>query len=104
MKNKEIDKRICALAMAINRQTRDLADITSRRIRNVWVNDSGKVITVESAEMLKAKEDDDKKILDDMLRALEVLIKERDGDKVSGAVHDTSEGRDGVHSDAAETQ
>ena len=76
----DIDKRITQLAWAINRQTSDLARITARRINNVFISDEGEVTTIESPEMLKAKEDDNKKILDDMLRALDVLIKERDGE------------------------
>lgn len=99
-----IDQRIASMARAINRQTADLARDTARQIKNVWICEDGKVSVIEDPMMLRNKVNDDQKVLSDMLRQLDELLKERDGIKVSSAVQDTASGRNGSNSDASETE
>lgn len=74
-----IEQKIAEVAEAVNRQTRELADAKARQIRNVMVLEDGRIHTVEDPIKLQNHVDDCKHKLDDMLRYLDGLLKERDG-------------------------
>lgn len=97
-----IEDEVRETARAINRQMRELADMRKRRTLNVYVTDDGRIAEIESSIDLKAKEDDEQRILTDMLRYLDMKLKERDGitDRVSEAISCEAEGRNREHSDA----
>lgn len=100
----EIKERIAAMASAINHQTSRLATDTARQIRNVWICEDGEIMEIEDSVLLNAKVEDDKKKLDDMLRIIDELMRERDGSEVSDTVLGALEGRDGSDGDALETE
>ena len=74
-----IDKEIADTSRAINNQIEELAKAWSRRIKNVVILENGSVYQIEDASFLKQLIDDKENVLDDMLRRLDKLIKERDG-------------------------
>ena len=75
----EIDKKIAHAARAINKQIEVLAESEAKKIKNVWITEDGRVLEILNHMELKNAADDNKKKLDDMLRALDSLLKERDG-------------------------
>lgn len=95
-----IDERIAALARAINRQTADLARDKARQIQNIWICEDGEIKEIENPAYLSNKVEDDEKVLSDLLRTLDKLIGERDGNQVSKAIYDTAEKRSDSDSDA----
>lgn len=101
MKNENL---IAATAMAINRKTADLASDKARQIRNVWLCEDGTIKVIEDAKYLKNKIEDDERVLDDLFRTLDKLIKERDGDQVSETIHYTAKKRSKGNSDAPEAE
>ena len=74
-----IDREIANTSRAINNQIEELANAWSRRIKNVVILENGSVYQIEDASFLKQLIDDKENVLDDMLRRLDKLIKERDG-------------------------
>lgn len=74
-----IDREIANTSRAINNQIEELANAWSRRIKNVVILENGSVYQIEDSSFLKQLIDDKKNVLDDMLRHLDKLIKERDG-------------------------
>ena len=76
-----IDERIAALARAINRQTADLARDKARQIQNIWICEDGEIKEIENPAYLSNKVEDDEKKLSDLLRTLDKLIGERDGNR-----------------------
>ena len=74
-----IDREISATAHAINNQIEEVANAWSRRIKNVVILENGDIYQIEDASFLEQLVDDRKNVLDDMLRHLDKLIKERDG-------------------------
>lgn len=90
------------LANAINQQTADLARDTARQIKNVWICEDGTIKTIEDPIMLRARVMDDEKKLSDLLRMLDKEMES--GSKVSSAVSDTAEGRNGSYGDASQTE
>lgn len=101
----EIEERIAGMAGKINIQTAILARDAARQIKNVWIREDGKPVTVEDPLYLDNKVKDDKKVLCDMLRTLDTLVEERDaGSQVSDTVLCAAERRDGVYGDASETE
>lgn len=75
----EIEERIANTARAINRQIDTLARAISRQTKNVWIDEDGKIVEIENHMELQNRVDDAKRILNDMLRNLDQLLKERDG-------------------------
>lgn len=75
----EIEERIANAARAINRQIDTLARAKSRQTKNVWIDEDGKIVEIENHMELQNRVDDAKRILNDMLRNLDQLLKERDG-------------------------
>lgn len=75
----EIEERIANTARAINRQIDTLARAKSRQTKNVWIDEDGKIVEIENHMELQNRVDDAKRILNDMLRNLDQLLKERDG-------------------------
>ncbi len=76
---KTVEEKIAATACAINRQVSDYGDMVKRREKNIWVDGDGRIVTVEDPMELQKKVEKSKKILDDMMRHLTELLKERDG-------------------------
>ena len=76
-----LEDRIASVAQRANDLTAELAKDVARQIRNVWICGDGAVELIEDARYLKAKVQDDKKKLRDILRTLDELVKERDGIK-----------------------
>lgn len=74
----EIEERIANTARAINRQIDTLARAISRQTKNVWIDEDGKIVEIENHMELQNRVDDAKRILNDMLRNLDQLLKERD--------------------------
>ena len=74
-----VEKEISATARAINNQIEEVANAWSRRIKNVVILENGDIYQIEDASFLEQLVDDRKNVLDDMLRHLDKLIKERDG-------------------------
>ena len=74
----EIEERIANTARAINRQIDTLAHAKSRQTKNVWIDEDGKIVEIENHMELQNRVDDAKRILNDMLRNLDQLLKERD--------------------------
>ena len=75
----EIEEKIANMARAINRQIGDLAYAEARLTKNVMITEDGKIYEIENHMVLKQSIQDKKNVLDDMLRMLDGLIKERDG-------------------------
>lgn len=75
----DIEIRIANTARAINRQIDTLARAISRQTKNVWIDEDGKIVEIENHMELQNRVDDAKRILNDMLRNLDQLLKERDG-------------------------
>lgn len=75
----EIEERIANTARAINRQIDTLARAISRQTKNVWIDEDGRIVEIENHMELQNRVDDAKRILNDMLRNLDQLLKERDG-------------------------
>lgn len=75
----EIEERIANIARAINRQVDTLARARARQTKNVWIDEDGKIVEIENHMELQNRVDDAMKILNDMLRNLDQLLKERDG-------------------------
>jgi len=95
-----IDERIAALARAINRQTADLARDKARQIQNIWICEDGEIKEIENPAYLSNKVEDDERVLSDLLRTLDKLTGERDGNQISETLHDTAEKRSESDSDA----
>lgn len=74
----EIEERIANTARAINRQIDTLARAISRQTKNVWIDEDGRIVEIENHMELQNRVDDAKRILNDMLRNLDQLLKERD--------------------------
>lgn len=95
-----INEQIAMLARAINSRTANLAHDKARQIMNVWICEDGEIKEIEDAMYLSNKVEDDKRVLDDLLRTLDKLIGERDGTYVSKAIYDTAEKRSDSDSDS----
>ena len=76
-----IEERIAALARAINRQTADLARDKARQIQNIWICEDGEIKEIEDPAYLSNKVEDDERVLSDLLRTLDKLIGEQDGNR-----------------------
>lgn len=79
MKFDDVDIKIANTARAINRQIEDLASTRARLTRNIMILESGEVYEIENHLLLENRVQDQEKVLKDMLRHLDDLIKERDG-------------------------
>ena len=99
-----INEQIAMLARAINSRTANLAHDKARQIMNVWICEDGKIKEIEDAMYLSNKVEDDKRVLDDLLRTLDKLIGERDGNQVSETIYDTAEKRSDSDSDSPEAE
>ena len=75
----EVDRKIARAARAINTQINLLAKVEAMKIKNVWITEDGEVLEIRNHADLVNAVDDNKKKLDDMLRTLDELLKERDG-------------------------
>lgn len=75
----DIEIRIANTARAINRQIGDLAYAEARLTKNIMITEDGRIYEIENHMVLKQSIQDKKNVLDDMLRMLDNLIKERDG-------------------------
>lgn len=75
----ETEKKIASIARKINRQINKLALFRFKKERNVWITEDGKILEIRSHTELDNAIRDSEKILDDMLRQLDELVKERDG-------------------------
>lgn len=94
-----INEQIAALARAINSKTADLAHDKARQIQNIWICEDGEIKEIENPAYLSNKVEDDERVLSDLLRTLDKLIGERDGNQVSKAIYDTAEKRSESDSD-----
>lgn len=74
-----IEEKIANMARAINRQTDVLARAKARMTKNVWITEDGRIVEIENHMLLQNRVEDAEKILKDMLRHLDQLLKERDG-------------------------
>lgn len=99
-----INEQIAMLARAINSRTANLAHDKARQIMNVWICEDGKIKGIEDAMYLSNKVEDDERVLNDLLRTLDKLIGERDGNQVSETLHDTTQERDKGNSRAPEAE
>ena len=99
-----INEQIAMLARAINSKTANLAHDKARQIMNVWICENGKIKEIEDAKYLSNKVEDDERVLDDLLRTLDKLIGERDGNQISETLHDTAQERDKGNSHVTETE
>ena len=79
MKMTEIEKRIAMMAGSVNRELDRLADAELRKMKNIWITEDGRIIEIRNHMELDNLVEDEKKKLDDLLRQLDSLIKERDG-------------------------
>ena len=75
----EIEKRIAMMAGSVNRELDRLADAELRKMKNIWITEDGRIIEIRNHMELDNLVEDEKKKLDDLLRQLDSLIKERDG-------------------------
>lgn len=99
-----INEQIAMLARAINSRTANLAHDKARQIMNVWICEDGEIKEIEDAMYLSNKVEDDERVLDDLLRTLDKLIGERDGNQVSETLHDTAQEWGKGNSHAPETE
>lgn len=74
------ETKIANLARKINRQINKLALFRFKKERNVWITEDGKILEIRSHAELDNAIRDSEKILDDMLRQLDELVKERDNE------------------------
>lgn len=74
-----VEEEIANTARAINRQIENLGDSRKRLTLNIMVLPDGKIHQIENHMHLQQKVEDDEHILEDMLRHLDEMIKERDG-------------------------
>ena len=72
------ETEIASIARKINRQINKLALFRFKKERNVWITEDGKILEIRSHAELDNAIRDSEKILDDMLRQLDELVKERD--------------------------
>lgn len=75
----EIESKIANTARAVNRQIDKLAVSEMKLKRNVLITEDGKICEITNHMKLRQTVDDDKHVLDDLLRNLDMLLKERDG-------------------------
>lgn len=75
----EIEKRIAMMAGSVNRELDRLADAELRKMKNIWITEDGRIIEIRNHMELDNLVEDEKRKLDDLLRQLDSLIKERDG-------------------------
>ena len=75
----KIDEDIANAARAVNRQIDVLACAEMRKTLNVWITEDGRILEIRNHLELANAIDDAKKVLEDMLRHLDGLLKERDG-------------------------
>ena len=95
-----INEQIAMLARAINSRTANLAHDKARQIMNVWICEDGEIKEIEDPAYLSNKVEDDERVLSDLLRTLDKLMGERDGNQISETLHDTAEKRSESNSDA----
>ena len=75
----ENEERIAGLARAINHQLNVLADAEARKVKNIWITEDGRIMEIQNHMLIDNVVEDDKRVLDDLLRHLDEAIKERDG-------------------------
>lgn len=75
----EIESKIALTARAVNKQIDKLALSEMKLKRNVLITEDGRIYEINNHMELRQTVDDDKHVLDDLLRYLDKLLKERDG-------------------------
>lgn len=75
----EIEERIAGIARAVNHQLNVLADAEARKVKNIWITEDGRIMEIQNHMLIDNVVEDDKRVLDDLLRHLDEAIKERDG-------------------------
>lgn len=76
----ENEERIAGLARAINHQLNILAEAEARKIKNIWITEGGQIREIQDHLLINNSVEDDKRVLEDLLRQLDQALKERDAE------------------------